>query len=192
MVHSESVEELSDTPDHPLSASDPLSSPATITTSTPLLSAVAPPFSWYTPWGKREFVFCQLLEIGVLCNLARRNTQRLTCCCSPRSLWAEAESIEEVLNSKRSNETTFVKLNPISFPGINAPQGLIRSPHGPKNVARQVNAVHCIPEDISELVSFLILLPRGGKSIPTFGSAPIHLDVQELPMDPGSQPPASV
>ena len=41
MVHSESVEELSDTPDQPLSAPDPLSSPASMTTSAPLFSAVA-------------------------------------------------------------------------------------------------------------------------------------------------------
>ena len=41
LVHSESVEELSDTPDQPLSASDPLSSLATIARSTLLLSAEA-------------------------------------------------------------------------------------------------------------------------------------------------------
>ena len=41
MVHSESVEELLDTPDQPLSAPDPLSSPASMTTSAPLFSAVA-------------------------------------------------------------------------------------------------------------------------------------------------------
>ena len=41
MVHSESVEELSDTPDQPLSAPDPLSAPASMTTSAPLCLAVA-------------------------------------------------------------------------------------------------------------------------------------------------------
>ena len=41
MVHSESVEELSDTPDQPLSAPDPLSAPPSMTTSAPLCLAVA-------------------------------------------------------------------------------------------------------------------------------------------------------
>ena len=115
----------------------------------PAFSCGCPPFRWYTPWGEREFVFLQLLDMSILRNMARRNTQSLTCCCSPGSLWAKAEGIEEVLNSNRGNETTFVQLNPISFPGIKTPKGMILRPYGPKNVARQVSAVHCIPKDIA-------------------------------------------
>ena len=134
----------------------------------------------------------QMFKMGVLCNMAGRNAQSLACCCSPRPLWVKAEGIEEVFNSNRSNERTFVQLNPITFPGIHAAEGLFHSPCGPKNVARKVTAIHCVSKDISELVSLLILLPRDGESIPTFGSTPIYLNVRELPHDSGSQPPASV
>ena len=41
MVHSELVEELSDTPDQPLAALDPLCSPASMTASALLFDAVA-------------------------------------------------------------------------------------------------------------------------------------------------------
>ena len=105
--------------------------------------------------------------MSILRNMARRNTQSLTCCCSPGSLWAKAEGIEEVVNSNRGNETTFVQLNPISFPGIKTSKGMILRP---ENVARQVSVIHCIPKHISQLVSFLILLPWDGKCIPTLGS----------------------
>ena len=89
-------------------------------------------------------------------------------------------------------KATFVQLDPITFPGIHAPEGLFLNPYGPKNVARKVTVIHCIPKDISELVSLLILLPRDGESIPTFSSTPIYLNCRELPLDPGSKPPASV
>ena len=147
MVHSESLKELSDTPDHPLSA-HPFSSPASMTTSAPLFSAVALRSAGIR-LGEREFVFLQLLDMSILRNMARRNTQSLTCCCSPGSLWVQAEGIKKVLNSNRGNETTFVQLNPISFPGIKTPKGMILSPYGPENVARQLSAIHCIPKDIS-------------------------------------------
>ena len=70
-------------------------------------------------------------------------------------------------------------VNPIAFPGINAPEGLFYSPCGPKNVARKVTAIHCVSKDISELVSLLISLPRDGESIPTLVSTPIYLNVRE-------------
>ena len=72
--------------------------------------------------------------------MAERNAQSLACSCSPGPLWVKAEGIEEVFNSHRSNERTFVQSNPIAFPGINAPEGLFHSPCGPKNVAREVQA----------------------------------------------------
>ena len=50
---------------------------------------------------------------------------------------ARAEGIEEVLNSNRANETTFVQLNPIPFPGIKTLKGMILRPHRLENVARQ-------------------------------------------------------
>ena len=133
-----------------------------------------------------------MLEVGVLCNMAGRNTQGMACCNSPRPLWVKAECIEEVLNSNRSNETTFVQLNPITFPSINAPEGLFSSPYRPKNVARKVTAIHWISKDISELVSLLISLPRDGEGIPTLISTPIDLNFREVLLDPGSQPPTSV
>ena len=74
---------------------------------------------------------------------------------------------------------TFVHPNPITFPGIYAPEGLFCCPGGPKNVARKVTAIHCITKDISELVGLLVLLPRDGESIPTLVSTPINLNVHE-------------
>ena len=97
----------------------------------------------------------------------------------------KAEGIEEVFNSNRSNETTFVQLNPITFPGIYALEGVFRSPYGPQSVARKVTAIHCKSKHISELVS----LPRDGESIPTFGSTPIYLNFRKLHLEVCSSPP---
>ena len=60
--------------------------------------------------------------MGILLNMARRKSQSLTCRCPPGTLWAKAEGIEEVLNSNRGNETTFVQLHPIPFPGVKTPK----------------------------------------------------------------------
>ena len=132
-----------------------------------------------------------MFKMGVLCNMAGRNAQSLACSCSPGPLWVKAEGIEEVFNSHRSNERTFVQSNPITFPGIKAPEGLFHSPCGPKNVARKVTAIHCVSKGISELVSLLILLPRDGESIPTLVGTPIYLNVREKPPDSVSQPSSS-
>ena len=116
----------------------------------------------------------------------------MACSCSPRPLWVKAEGIKEVFNSHRGNERTFVQSDPITFPGVNAPEGLLHSPSGPKHVARKVTAIHCIAKDISELVRLLIWHPRDGEGVPTLVSTPINLNVQEEPPDSVSQPPASV
>ena len=50
-----------------------------------------PPFLWYTLWGEREFVFLQHLDVSTLHNMAGRNTQGLTCRCSPRALWGNLD-----------------------------------------------------------------------------------------------------
>ena len=125
-------------------------------------------------------------------HMAGRNAQSMACSCSPGPLWVKAEGIKEVFNSHRSNERTFVQSNPITFPGVNAPEGSFHSPSGPKHVARKVTAIHCISKDISELVSLLIWLPRDGEGVPTLVSTPIYLNVREKSPDSVSQPPASL
>ena len=96
-VHSESVEELSDTPDEPLSAPDPLSSPPSMTTSAPVFSAVA-----LRSTGIRLGVSANLFASNRLIWISwRRESQSLTCRSPPGTLWAEAEGVEEVLNSPK-------------------------------------------------------------------------------------------
>ena len=63
---------------------------------------------------------------------------------------------------------------------------MILSPYRPENVARQINAIHCIPKDISQLVDILILLPWDGKCL---GSTLIHLYFRQLFACPGRKPP---
>ena len=66
--------------------------------------------------------------------MAGGNTQSMACSCSPRPLWVKTEGIKEVFNSHRGNERTFVQSDPITFPGVNALEGLLHSPSGPKHV----------------------------------------------------------
>ena len=72
--------------------------------------------------------------------MAGGNVQSLACGCSPGPLWLKAKGIKEVFDSQRSHIRTFVHPNPITFPGIYAPEGLFSCPGGPKNVARKVTA----------------------------------------------------
>ena len=110
----------------------------------------------------------------------------LACGCSPGPLWLKAKGIKEVFDSQRSHIRTFVHPNPITFPGIYAPEGLFCCPGGPKNVARKVTAIHCMSKDISDLAGLLVLLPRDGESIPTLVSTPINLNVHEEPCQPSA------
>ena len=159
-MHSESVEELSDIPDQPLSASDPLSSLATIARSTLLLSAEAF-LSTGMRLGVSENLFTGKCSRWVSSATGQEGILKAWRAAARQGLcgWRQKASKK---CSQRSNERTFVQSNPITFPGVNAPEGLLHSRSGPKHVARKVTAIHCIFKDISELVSFLISLPRDG------------------------------
>ena len=93
------------------------------------------------------------------------------------------------INSNRGHEATSVKLNPITFPCIKTPEGIILCPDRPENVARQISAIHCIGKDISHLVGSLIMLTWDGKCIPALGSTLNHLHFQQLFAYPGRKPP---
>ena len=90
------------------------------------------PFNWDAAWSKRELVLMHLFKVGILWNMAGGNAQSLACGCSPGPLWVKAKGIKEVFDSQRSHIRTFVQPNPITFPGINAPEGLFCCPCGPE------------------------------------------------------------
>ena len=151
-----------------------------------------PSLNRYASWGEREFVSLRVVDMSILCNVACQDTQRLTCGCPPGSFWVQTEGIEKLFNSNRGHEATSVKLNPITFPCIKTPEGIILCPNRPENVARQISAIHGIGKDISHLVGSLIMLTWDGKCIPALSSTLFHLHSQQLLANPGRKPPTTI
>lgn len=97
-----------------------------------------------------------------------------------------------MLNANRGQESTPIHLDPIAFPCIKKPEGVVLCPARPDNVAWQIHAIHCIGKDITQLILILPMPARDRECIQALIHRLMYLQAPQHFVHSGGKPPAPV